>query len=87
MKPWFALALLATLAGCSSSPSQLRPERQQSDACRTYRSMMTAPMAPDAMARLREAANSQAKAETLSAPGEAAIAVTHAGQGAIVAPC
>lgn len=55
MKPWFALALLATLVGCSSSPSQLRPQRQQSDACRTYRSMMTAPMAPDAMARLREA--------------------------------
>ncbi|HEK1687433.1 TPA: hypothetical protein SMR42_003825 [Pseudomonas putida] len=54
MKPWIALALLATLAGCSSSPSQQRPEPQKSDACRTYRAMMTAPMAPDAMARLRE---------------------------------
>ncbi|ARB26650.1 hypothetical protein HX787_21705 [Pseudomonas tolaasii] len=55
MRPWIAPALLAKLAGCSDSPSELRPARQQSDACWTYRSLMTAPMAPDAMALLREA--------------------------------
>ncbi|AXA25629.1 hypothetical protein C1S65_16465 [Pseudomonas putida] len=39
------------MAGCSSA----KPERQHQETqeCMTYRSMMTAPMAPDAMERLR----------------------------------
>lgn len=44
---------LVLLAGCSTfEPSTVTEEARE---CMTYRSMMTAPMAPDAMERLRVA--------------------------------
>ncbi|ANC03913.1 lipoprotein [Pseudomonas putida] len=51
MKSLIVIAAFAFMAGCSSA----KPERQHQETqeCMTYRSMMTAPMAPDAMERLR----------------------------------
>jgi len=42
---------ITMLAGCSSFEPSMAPEETRE--CITYRSMMTAPMAPDAMERLR----------------------------------
>ncbi|HEK1685244.1 TPA: hypothetical protein SMR42_001572 [Pseudomonas putida] len=51
MKTLLAIVALVGLAGCSSpEPLKVTEETQE---CMTYRSMMTAPMAPDAMERLR----------------------------------
>lgn len=52
MKSIIAIVIMAGLAGCSSPESSKAAEETQE--CMTYRSMMTAPMAPDAMERLRE---------------------------------
>lgn len=53
MKALIAIACLMTLMGCSSnSPDKAREETPE---CMTYRAMMTAPMAPDAIERLRVA--------------------------------
>lgn len=54
MKKVIGLAALTLLVGCSENQSK-KPEFNDTPACMTYRSMMTAPMAPDAMQRLREA--------------------------------
>ena len=40
------------LAGCTSSHVDI-PKPRETQECMTYRSMMTAPMAPDAMQRLK----------------------------------
>ncbi|KAB5626290.1 hypothetical protein F7234_03915 [Pseudomonas putida] len=51
MKSLIVIAAFAVMAGCSST----KPERQHQETreCMTYRSMMTAPMATDAMERLK----------------------------------
>lgn len=54
MKKFIGLAALILLAGCSANQPK-QSELNDTQACMTYRSMMTAPMAPDAMQRLREA--------------------------------
>ncbi|MCU1729355.1 hypothetical protein NTD86_20480 [Pseudomonas sp. 7P_10.2_Bac1] len=54
MKKILGLAALGMLVGCSANQSK-ETEYQETRECMTYRSMMTAPMAPDAMQRLREA--------------------------------
>ncbi|MFJ2332690.1 MULTISPECIES: putative periplasmic lipoprotein [Pseudomonas] len=54
MKKFIGLAALTLLVGCSANQPK-QPELNDTQACMTYRSMMTAPMAPDAMQRLREA--------------------------------
>ncbi len=52
MKTLASAAVLAILAGCSSNERSKTHEETRE--CMTYRSMMTAPMAPDAMEKLRE---------------------------------
>ena len=54
MRKIIGLAALTLLVGCSANQPK-QPELNDTQACMTYRSMMTAPMAPDAMQRLREA--------------------------------
>ncbi len=49
-----AVATLATLAGCATSHVDI-PNPRETQECMSYRSMMTAPMAPDAMQRLKVA--------------------------------
>lgn len=51
MKSLIVIAAFAVIAGCSSA----KPERQHQETreCMTYRGMMAAPMAPDAMERLK----------------------------------
>ena len=46
------IAALALLVGCSATQPDTAPVHD-THACMSYRSMMTAPMAPDAMQRLR----------------------------------
>lgn len=48
------IAAVATLAGCATSHVDI-PKPRETQECMTYRSMMTAPMAPDAMQRLKVA--------------------------------
>lgn len=52
MKSMTVVAALAILVGCTSG----EPQKAQAETpeCMTYRSMMTAPMAPNAMERLRD---------------------------------
>lgn len=51
MKTVAVIAILVILAGCSmSEPPKAQAETSE---CMNYRSMMTAPIAPDAMKRLR----------------------------------
>jgi len=47
------IPLLTLLSACSSKP--IEQPRQETPECMNYRGMMTAPMAPDAMQRLKEA--------------------------------
>lgn len=53
MKAMITVTALAILAGCSSSGATTA--QQQTKACMNYHAMMTAPMAPDAMQRLKAA--------------------------------
>ena len=56
MKNVFRMLFLSSTAvllyGCASAQPQVM---QESQACMNYRGMMTAPMAPDAMQRLKQA--------------------------------
>lgn len=47
------IPFLALLSACSSKP--IEQPRQETSECMNYRGMMTAPMAPDAMQRLKAA--------------------------------
>lgn len=53
MKPLITALALFILAGCTSSGAPTA--EQQTWECMNYHAMMTAPMAPDAMQRLKAA--------------------------------
>lgn len=55
MKPMIAMITaisVMTLAACQSTPPRQQIQ-QETNECMNYRAMMTAPMAPDAMQRLK----------------------------------
>ena len=54
--------LISLLYGCASTSPKMHTETQ---ACMNYRSMMTAPMPPDAMQRLKQACEAS-KVDSLS---------------------
>lgn len=54
MRIFIAAVAVVLLAGCASSHVDI-PKPHETQECMTYRSMMTAPMAPDAMQRLKAA--------------------------------
>lgn len=54
MRILIAAVSVATLAGCATSHVDI-PKHRETQECMSYRSMMTAPMAPDAMQRLKVA--------------------------------
>jgi len=53
------IPLFTLLSACSSKP--IEQPRQETRECMNYRGMMTAPMAPDAMQRLKEACDKSAQ--------------------------
>lgn len=56
---WLLLSMTALLAACNAQPTK-QAVYKETAACSNYRGMMTAPMPPDAMARLKqECINSQ----------------------------
>lgn len=63
LKTWrLAIALGVALAGCAPHPLRTHEDTQ---ACMTYRAMMTAPMPPDAMHRLRQQCDASRQANAL----------------------
>ena len=52
MRILIAAVAVAMLAGCASRHIDV-PKPHETQECMTYRPMMTAPMAPDAMQRLK----------------------------------
>lgn len=54
MRILIAVVAVAMLAGCASSHVDV-PQPHETQECMSYRSMITAPMAPDVMQRLKAA--------------------------------